>query len=261
VNALSVSQQEVALRRTAGDVDLCVRHAHRVARAIDERAASIARVTLAAEHWIAAIAALCAASALGCAATGASGGTTPPPSGTLTAWSRAVAANDVDAAWALLDVKAHEGIDEARFRVLFAENRAELAAQAQAMATRAATPVTAQARVALVDGEVVVLVLEDDVWRIDGGVLDAPGLRTPEDAVASLRRALQRRSLSGVLRVLARSTRGDVEAELARLLDATEDPADLSIEVQGDSAEVRLTGGARIRLVRESGEWHVVDVD
>jgi hypothetical protein len=217
-------------------------------------------VTLAAEHWIAAIA-LCAAAAMGCAGNSASGGTTPPPSVTLTAWSRAVAANDVAGAWALLDGKAREGVDEARFRALFAENRAELAAQAQAMGTRAATPVTAQARVALVDGEVVVLVLEDGAWRIDGGVLDAPGLRPPEDAVASLRRALQRRSLSGVLRVLARSTRGEVEAELARLLDATGDPSDLAIEVQGDHAEVRLTGGARIRLVRESGEWHVVDVD
>jgi len=217
-------------------------------------------VTPAAEHWIAAIA-LFSAAAMGCAGSGASGATTPPPSATLAAWARAVADDDIAGAWALLDAKAREGVDEARFRVLFAENRAELTAQAQAMGTRAAAPVTAQARVALVDGEVVVLVLEEGAWRIEGGVLDAPGLRTPEDAVASLRRALQRRSLSGVLRVLARSTRGDVEAELARLLDATEDPADLSIEVQGDSAEVRLTGGARIRLVRESGEWHVVDVD
>ncbi len=198
---------------------------------------------------------------MGCAGAAGSGVTTPPPSTTLSAWSRAIAANDVDAAWTLLDGKAREGVDEARFRVLFAENRAELAAQAQAMGTRAATPVTAQARVALVGGEVVVLVLEEGAWRIDGGVLDAPGLRPPVDAVASLRRALQRRSLSGVLRVLARSTRGDVEAELARLLDATEDPSDLTVEVQGDSAEIRLTGGARIRLVRESGEWHVVDVD
>ena len=218
-------------------------------------------MTPACEHWIAAIALSAAAASLGCGGTGTSGGTTPAPGATLAAWSRAVADDDVAGAWALLDSQAREGVDAARFRLLFAENRAELAAQAHAMGTRATTSVTAQARVALVDGEVVVLVLEDGVWRIDGGVLDAPGLRTPEDAVASLRRALQRRSLSGVLRVLARSTRGDVEAELARLLDATEDPSDLSIEVQGDSAEVRLTGGARIRLVRESGEWHVVDVD
>lgn len=224
-------------------------------------AASIARVTRPAEHWIAA-AALCAVAfgAVGCGAT-ATTRTTPLPSATLAAWSRAVASRDARAAWALLDDDARGGLDEARFAALFVENRAELEGQAQAIAARAREPVVAQARVVLVDGEVVVLVLEDGAWRIDGGVLSAPGLRTPEDAVASLRRALQRRSLPGVLRVLARTTRGDVEAELTRLLDATEDPADLEIEVQGDNAVVRLTGGAHIQLVRESGEWRVVDVD
>lgn len=211
-----------------------------------------------AEQWIAAALVLGVA---GCGGAGANAPRTPQPRVTLAAWSRAVAAQDAGAAWALLDADARGGLDEAKFRRLFTENRAELAAQAQVIAARTREPVVAQARLVLVDGEVVVLVLEDGAWRIDGGVLNAPALRTPEDAIASLRRALQRRSLPGVLRVLARTTRGDVEAELSRLLEATEDPADLDLEIQGDNAEVRLTGGARVRLVRESGEWRVIDVD
>ncbi|HBQ13674.1 MAG TPA: hypothetical protein DEF51_21900 [Myxococcales bacterium] len=105
-----------------------------------------------------------------------------------------------------------------------------------------------------------VLVLEDGRWRIDGGVLDAAGLGTPLDAVAAFRRALMRRDLEGVERVLSRQTRAEWEEELRRVLEATADTDDLEVEIQGNRARVRTTGGGSIELVRESGEWRVVDV-
>jgi hypothetical protein len=64
-----------------------------------------------------------------------------------------------------------------------------------------------------------------------------------------------------VLRVLSRETRGEVEAEIARFLAASEDTADLETRVEGDAAEVRLGGGARVTLVREAGAWRVADVE
>jgi hypothetical protein len=196
----------------------------------------------------------------GCGAAAASRGT-PDPRGTLRAWAVAVRARDAGAAYALLDADARQGTDRARFSALFTAHHAELAAQATALEAGAASDIGARARLTLVGGEVVALVLEDGAWRIDGGVLDAPGLRTPEDAVASLRRALARRSLDGVLRVLSRETRGEVEAEIARFLAASEDTADLETRVEGDAAEVRLGGGARVTLVREAGAWRVADVE
>ena len=44
------------------------------------------------------------------------------------------------------------------------------------------------------------------------------------------------------------------------MLEATEDADDLEVEIQGNRARVRTTGGGTIELVRESGEWRVVDV-
>jgi hypothetical protein len=140
-----------------------------------------------------------------------------------------------------------------------AQNAGELAAQGRALAS-SAERVEARARVPLRSGETVVLVLEDGAWRIDGGVLDAAGLGSPLDAVAAFRRALMRRDLDGIERVLARQTRAEWEEEVRRLVDATADPDDLEIEVQGNRAQVRTTGGGSIELVRESGEWRVVDV-
>ncbi len=142
-----------------------------------------------------------------------------------------------------------------------AANDQELRAQGRAL-SRASGPgaIDAHARVRLQSGETIVLVLEEDGWRIDGGVLDAAGLATPLDAVAAFRRALMRRDLRGVERVLSRQTRAEWEEEVRRVVDATEDGDDLEVEVQGNHARVRTTGGGSIELVRESGEWRVVDV-
>jgi len=194
---------------------------------------------------------------------GAAGGAreTPHPRNTLRAWAAAVRARDATAAYALLDARARSETDAARFRALFDAHHAELTAQAQTLDARAASEVRARARLTLVDGEVVALVLEDGAWRIDGGVLDAPGLRAPEDAVAALRRALARQSLPGVLRVLSRETRADVEAEIARFLEASADAAGVETRTEGDTAEVRLGSGVRVTLVREGGAWRVVDVE
>ncbi|MCA9858043.1 MAG: hypothetical protein KC458_12300, partial [Dehalococcoidia bacterium] len=127
---------------------------------------------------------------------------------------------------------------------------------------RSAAPETidAQARVQLASGETILLVLEEGGWRIDGGVLDAAGLVTPLDAVAAFRRALMRRDLPGVERVLSRQTRAEWEEEVRRVIEGTEDTDDLEVEVQGNRARVRTTGGGSIELVRESGEWRVVDI-
>ena len=96
--------------------------------------------------------------------------------------------------------------------------------------------------------------------RIDGGILDAPALRTPEDAVRSLRRALARRSLPSLERVLARQPRADLEAEIERILDETADDLDHEVEIRGNRARVRLTGGREILLAREAGEWRIVEI-
>jgi len=176
-------------------------------------------------------------------------------------YAAALAQGDPDAAWSLLDDDARRGRTEAEHAALMAANAHELGAQGRALA-RAAGPdgVDAHARVQLESGETIVLVLEAGAWRIDGGVLDAAGLATPLDAVAAFRRALVRRDLRGIERVLSRQTRAEWEEDLRRVLDATEDGDDLEVEVQGNHARVRTTGGGSIELVRESGEWRVVDV-
>lgn len=199
---------------------------------------------------------------MGLLSAGCGGGTpVEGPSRVILDYAGALSAGDAGRAWELLDEDARRGRTEEQHAELMTENGAELREQGAALerAARGDT-VEAQARVALASGETLVLVLEDGRWRIDGGVLDAAGLRTPLDAVAAFRRALMRRDLPGIERVLSRQTRAEWEEEVRRVVESTADRDDLEVEVQGNRARVRTTGGGSIELVRESGEWRVVDV-
>ncbi len=194
--------------------------------------------------------------AVGCA----SGPPVEGPSRVILAYGEALREADAARAWELLDEDARRGRSAEEHAALMAANREELAGQGEALARAARAGVPARARVPLASGETIVLVLEEGRWRIDGGVLDAAGLRSPLDAVAAFRRALMRRDLPGVERVLSRQTRAEWEEEIRQVLESTADADDLEVEVQGNHARVRTTRGGSIELVRESGEWRVVDV-
>lgn len=184
------------------------------------------------------------------------------PESTLEAYASALRAGDARAAYEMLDEETQQTVPYERFAALFAENRDELSAQATEIDRAVAEgEVMSRAEVPLPSGEDAILTIEDRGWRLLGGVLDAPALLTPQDAVLALRHALQRRDLGAVLRVLARPTRADLEAEIRSFLESTDDALDLEVEIQGNEARVRTTGGNTVRLVREAGEWRVRDVE
>lgn len=136
-------------------------------------------------------------------------------------------------------------------------SRAELHALGQ---TLEQTPVERSARVALADGGTIVLVRDGESWRVDRGVLGRPALGRPVDAVLALHDALARSRIQAVLALLARTPRAEIESQLARWLDGTADPDALQIDVRGEQASVRTPTGEQLELVRESGEWHLVDL-
>lgn len=181
---------------------------------------------------------------------------------TLRAYVAAVRADDAHAAYLLLDEATRARTTEADFARRMHESHAELLEQAEALARGLdRRPARVEARIDLLDGERVLLVEEEGRMRVAGGVLDAPSLGSPEDAVLALRRALLRRSLAGALRTFSQASRADVEAEIRDFLEATADPLDLTTEIAGNQARVRLTGGRQVTLVHEEGEWRVVDVE
>jgi hypothetical protein len=200
---------------------------------------------------------LLALSFLGCAS--ASGARVPDPARTGDSLVSALRADDPRAAYGLLHPQLRATLSQARFTALWRDNRGEMLEFAERW-THTDAGRLAHARVSLADGEQPVLVLEQGQWRLEGGVLDAQALDTPLDAVAELRRALQRQSLPSLLRVLARERRAAWLAAFDKSMQQTRDPLDLQVEVHGDEAVVHLTGGGQVLLKREAGRWQVWDV-
>lgn len=196
------------------------------------------------------------------ALTACAGGTrtiVEPPTAAVRAYVDAVRAGDVEAVYAMLDEATRAEVDLDALRASYAENEAEAAAQAEALEASAGDP-RARAELTLASGEVVTLVLEEGGFRVAGGFLDAVAPATPEDAVEALRHALLRRSLPALLRILSRETRAGIDAEIERLLEETADPLDLEIHESESRATIRLGSGRVLELVREAGEWRIVDL-
>lgn len=161
--------------------------------------------------------------------------------------------------YALLSSERRQDLTSAQLSERLADTRAETTESVQRVRDTG-TPAHATAVVTLKDGETVDLVLEDGEWRIAAGVLDAAGLRTPVEAVQSLRRVLMRRDLAGLLSLLTSDERTSWEAAFGRVIEGTADPLDWDTEIRGDEATVRITGGGSIELRREAGRWRVHDI-
>ncbi|MCA9574957.1 MAG: hypothetical protein R3B40_19925 [Polyangiales bacterium] len=192
---------------------------------------------------------------------GASAGT--PPRDTARAYAEAVRRGDAESVYALLDAETRAGLTLEQLRAQLAESPEELREQAAAVDAALADPqlVQTRARVPLRSGQHAVLVIESDRWRLVGTLLDSVSLATPEDAVMAFRSALARRSLPSITRILARAPRAEIDAQIERFLEDTEDEPALDVDIQDNEATVRTPSGRVIRMVREAGEWHVVSVE
>lgn len=178
----------------------------------------------------------------------------------IEAVARALERSDAAAVHASLRAEDRERIDPEEVGRRLADARAELAEVGRAL--RAAAPsVRPVAHARPADRWRLRMVWEGGRWLLsDGGPLLPPVLATPRDVVVALREALEARSLPALIRLLSRGSRAQLEAELAGWLEATSDETAARVDAREDEAVVELPGGRRIELVREGGDWRIVDL-
>lgn len=184
----------------------------------------------------------------------------PDPREAAHAYVEALEKGDAETVHAMMSERSRRELHVEDVRRLMDEAREELVAQAKAASDPNAT-VQATARVRYADGEEATLELEDGEFKVSSADALPALARTPEQALAQLRRVLARRSYAGLTRVLSPSARSALESDLGSLVEALAHPEGLEIDVQGESASVRVEGGHVVKLRRERGIWYVEDFD
>jgi hypothetical protein len=175
------------------------------------------------------------------------------------AYAAAAERGDSDALYALMSKRSRRDLGREGVRRLVTETRVELRRSAEALG-RSGVEVQATAEVRYDDGERAVLELEDGVFKVGSADALPAAPRTPAEALGALRKALARRSYSALVRLLSLETQSALESDWNALVSGLEDPETLDVRVQGDRAEVRLSGGHTIKLRRELGVWRIEDL-
>jgi hypothetical protein len=182
------------------------------------------------------------------------------PMPAVRAYAAAARRGDAEALYALLSERSRRDLGRAGTRRLVQETRAELQKSAEAL-SKPGVEVQAVAEVHYEDGERAVLELQDGVFKIGSADALPAAPRTPAEALAALRKALARRSYPALVRVLSLETQSALESDWDALVRGLEDPDTLDVRVQGDRAEVELSGGHVVKLRRELGVWRVEDLE
>ena len=193
-------------------------------------------------------------------ASGCAGARMPDPRAAAERWNEAAQRGDADAMYAMLSEEAQRTYGKKGTAALVKDSKKEIADSAEAVANERAS-VRAVAMLRFADGEIAELELSDGRFRVSAAGTLPTGARTPTEALAELRRALARRSYSGLMRVLSEETKSSLENDMSSLVDGLEEPETLDVKVTGDRAVVTVPGGHAVRLKREAGVWRVEDFD
>lgn len=184
----------------------------------------------------------------------------PDPREAAQAYAEALEKGDAEAIHAMMTERSRRELHVDDVRKLLSEAREELVAQAKAASDPGAM-LKATAQVRYADGEEATLDLENGEFKVSSADALPALARTPEQALMQLRRVLARRSYAGLTRVLSPSARRALENDLRSLVEGLAHPEGLEIDVQGETASVRVEGGHIVKLRRERGIWYVEDFD
>jgi hypothetical protein len=214
------------------------------------------------------LSAVCAA--LGCA--GSQRGTNPDR--VLSEYSTALREGRAADAYALLSDDAKKSIPFESFQRILQENPDEIRDLAAALGRRSGPP-RVTATVTAPNGQSVLLVYEDDAWRVDGSAIELYGQATPESAVLAFVRAFENRRYDVLLRFVPDSERegldaaqlrkaweeGEQRSELERLTQALKAALPTArFEILGERATMAYGAGGTVELVREHGLWKLEDL-
>jgi hypothetical protein len=207
-------------------------------------------------------------SGAGCAAGGAASG----PREAVRSYALALREGRTADAYALLSAEARGRVSQRDFERMVEENSREMEDISAGLLAPAEVP-RVTATLTSPEGERLLLVYEDDGWRVDGSALDLYARDTPEATLASFVRAFNNKRYDVLMRFVPEAKRaGLTEEQLRRAWEGEQRPQveqltqalaasmpNLQVEVLGTRATATYGTGGTVELVHEQGGWRIED--
>jgi len=178
----------------------------------------------------------------------------------------AIHANRPDLAYAMLDVKVRRRVSKNAFAKRWQATKAELLDQAKQLGQAVNKPFALTARLRYSNGVRASLVHIDGQWRLGGGVTQDTS--TPKEALRAFIHAVEARDYKAVMRLVSRSMRETIEHEiedrvgrLKKSLKQEGSPGAAAVEVTRKKARFQYDRRYKIELIKEDGEWKVLDFE
>ena len=189
------------------------------------------------------------------------------PSKTVERYLAAIDANRPDLAYPLLDERIRRRVSRNDFIGRWRAARLELADQKTRLRKALDKPYRVVASIRYDSGLQARLIYLDKRWTVQEGMTQSLETASPTDALRAFIHAIESRDYPSVMKLVSRSMRETIEREieerLTRLKKITTTPNKLApaLEVTGNKARLQYDRQYKIELIRESGEWKILDFD
>jgi hypothetical protein len=183
------------------------------------------------------------------------------PQDTLQRYLAAIDKNNPVEAYALMDESLRRQMTQTEFVTKWNAHQQELKEQAVAIRAAWSKPLKARAQITYASGTRAHLSLEDRRWQIDEGIAVTLQAATPIDALRAFIRAVEQRSYEGVMKLLAKPVRENIERDINDRLSKLKQALNQEIEVTGSRARIQYDPRFKIELTNEDGQWKVQDFD
>lgn len=185
----------------------------------------------------------------------------PDPRGVVQAYRGAVTQNDPAAAYALLSREARKETGAEAFARHWRQVRPELTTQARDLARPRTRGNGLEIRASYRHGGQITLREADSLWQVDHPDLLPPPAGTPEAAVRAFLRALDRRDLPGLMRLLSSEARRKLKHRLDQYIEDVSRGLSRGLETGVGRAEVQVSGERSLILIKENNRWKILEVE
>jgi len=165
-----------------------------------------------------------------------------------------------DLAYDLLDETVRRRVSKNEFTTRWRSAQEELEDQARGLESGTVKPAV-RATVEFGDGVTADLVFVDGEWRISEGITVKLQTATPTDALRAFVKAVEERDYRAVMKLVSKSMRETIEREISDRLERLKKGLDREIEVTGNKARFQYDRRYKIELIKEDGQWKILDFD